>query len=128
MRTLCGLVLAGAMLPLLLANTSAPHRHLRLVRAEPAADSTLAASPTALRFFFSERPEIRATTIRLLADGTTAVELTEPRLDTSVTGLVIADLRSPVPTGTHLVAWRAMSRDGHIVTGEFRFTVRPADH
>jgi hypothetical protein len=99
-----------------------PVRHLRLVRSEPAADSTVT-NATAIRLWFSESPEIVATTIRVHDARKKPLPVTKPKLDERDPKLVVAAFESSPPPGTYTVVWRAMSKDGHAVPGEFVFSI-----
>lgn len=99
-------------------------RHLRLLRSEPSADTTLTAAPRELRLWFSQRPEIALTSARL-ARGNHQSSVGKAALrDTDREGvLVVMPIQDALTNGRYKVSWRAMASDGHVVTGEFNFTV-----
>ena len=99
--------------------------HLRLVRAEPAADSTVTVAPTEIRLFFSEAPQIRVTTVKLLDATSQEVTIGTAKADERDGKIVMAPITGTVAPGTWTVSWRTMARDGHVVSGDFRFTLRP---
>ena len=98
-------------------------RHLRLVRSAPAADSTLAAPPTAIRLWFSQAPELPVMSVRLTGPDGRAVALAPLQRDRGRDAPVVAPLRGRAGPGRYTVAWRTMANDGHVVRGTFAFTV-----
>jgi len=96
--------------------------HFRLERSAPEADSDIA-SPTEIRLWFSQSAQKGATSIRLLdADGALVVtgDL-QSSDDHSVHAVAITE---PLVPGSYTVAWRSMAADGHVVRGDFAFTVQ----
>jgi methionine-rich copper-binding protein CopC len=122
---LCSLT---ALLAVVLPLHSAPlARHTRLVRSEPAADSTLRQAPTAIQLWFNEAVPLAATRVRLLDAAGTAVALAPLRRDSaSASQPVSAALSTALANGSYRVEWVTASRDGHAVSGRFAFTVRVA--
>ncbi len=113
---LAGIVLGG----LTPATDSA--MHFRLDRSAPAADSVVP-PPAEVRLWFSQGAQEDATTIRVLDAGgdpleTGALSSTEDRTEHAVA------LPGTLPDGPYTVAWRSMAADGHVVRGDFVFTVR----
>lgn len=104
---------------------AAPHlRHFELRRSMPAADTALDASPERIQLWFSQEPQTEGARIRLV-DGTGELVELGP---TAVVPDTATSLRAAVPTvlapGPYTVHWRAMARDGHVVTGEIPFSIR----
>ena len=96
--------------------------HLRLERSEPGADSVVT-SPSEIRLFFSQSTQEGATSIRLLDSAgepvpTGRVEAFE---DLAVHAVAV---EHELESGRYTVAWRTMAQDGHVVRGDFAFTVR----
>ncbi len=102
--------------------------HLHLVRSEPSANDTVAAAPAALKFWFSERPELAVTSVKLTTAAGAAVALAPLAADTGKTAPVVASVRGKVAAGTYDVAWRTTATDGHPSSGHFAFVVTPAAH
>ncbi len=97
------------------------HAHLR--RSEPGANARLESSPSAIRLWFSERPELPFTRIQLRAADSTDVPLgTLARMSDDPLGVW-----TPIPTslaaGTYTVIWRTAAADGHATAGRFTFIV-----
>jgi putative copper export protein/methionine-rich copper-binding protein CopC len=115
-----GLVLSGlAILALPVALLA--HTHLR--RSSPAADERLATAPTEIRLWFSERPQVGFSRLRLVgadsADqslGAVAVMPQDPL------GLVAA-VPGPLAPGRYAVIWQTAGADGHIIRGRYTFAL-----
>jgi hypothetical protein len=120
-------VVAVAALGLAALAAAPALKHTRLKRSEPMADSTVAVPPRAIRLWFSEPVQISVTTVRLTEGiaGSTArvIETTPPHMDSGADAPVIAEIRGPMALGRFNVAWHTMSRDGHAVSGTFKFSV-----
>jgi copper resistance protein C len=97
--------------------------HLHLVRSEPAANDTVTAAPAALKFWFSERPELAITTVKLTTSAGTAVPLAPLAVDTGANGPLVAGIRGALAKGTYVVMWRTTATDGHPASGKFDFVV-----
>jgi len=111
---------------LLLAATAAPGiatAHALLRGSDPASGSTLGNAPAAITLTFTEAPDVRLTSAKVLdstgvdhASGPPAAVLGD---DTSVT-VPVGDL----PDGGYTVTWRTVSSvDGHLSAGSFVFGV-----
>jgi copper resistance protein C len=115
-----GCVTAG-----MLAWTGAALGHAKLLRAEPAAGSTVKAAPRVVRATFNDELDPRRSTMtvtdartRRVDDGKGGVDLDD--LDRKT---MIARLRAVGP-GTYTVHWKAVSADDqNVAQGTFRFTV-----
>jgi len=100
--------------------------HARLLRSSPAASSRLDASPSAVSLWFSERPELRFTTISLLDSAGAAMPLGPVSVSAEGAMGVTAPLSAPLANGTYTVVWRTAASDGHATNGRFTFSVRSA--
>lgn len=106
------LLAAAIMLPL----------HLKLDKSDPKADSTLAASPKAVSLWFSQEVELPATKISLTDAG--KKEIATKALAKAEDGAVVAGLSGPLSAGKYTVSWRTMAKDGHVIKGDFSFSVK----
>jgi methionine-rich copper-binding protein CopC len=100
--------------------------HLRLLRSDPAADTTLAAAPTAIRLWFTEAPQIAVTTVALKNAAGAAITTAKPTRAADKDAPVVAIVQGTLAPGAYHVAWKTMSHDGHAVSGEFNFTLKSA--
>ena len=103
-----------------LAAWSAPF-HLHLLKSTPAKNETVATAPDSIRLWFSQAPELKLTTVKVTGPGTAAVELAP--LAKGDSALVIAGVKGQMAAGAYSVAWRTMSKDGHVVSGSFAFKI-----
>ena len=118
-RRLASLVAAAAALFAVTA-WSAPF-HLHLVKSVPAANATVGAAPDSIRLWFSQAPELKLTSVKVTGPRTTAVPIAP--LAARDSALVVAPVKGKMAAGSYTVAWRTMSKDGHVVRGTFAFTV-----
>lgn len=98
--------------------------HLRLLRSEPAANARLAAAPTQVKLWFSQRAELAVTSIKLRSgSGATAVErVLAPLSRASANDAPItANVGAALAPGHFEVVWRTMARDGHVLNGVIPF-------
>ena len=98
--------------------------HVTLVSSQPAAGSTLAASPTSLRLEFSEPVEPAVAHVSIVAPDGRSTALTVAS-DPHDVHFIVATL-SGLGSGTFRVTWHVLSEDGHPVGGSFVFTVDSA--
>src|SRR4026209_174851 len=92
--------------------TTAFAMHLRLVKSVPASGQIVTEKPVEIRLWFSQKPEVGLTTVRLLREDSTAIEIgnvvaTEDSLSVRV------PLDKALVAGTYIVSWRSVSKDGH---------------
>jgi len=121
LAVLAGLALAGPE-----AADSRDPLHLQLDRSAPEAESTVA-SPSEIRLWFSQAPQASGTSLRLIQSGQ-PLEIGERKLDPDDATVYVASVETSLAPGTYTVAWRAMAADGHVVRGEFPFTVQADLH
>ena len=97
--------------------------HARLRRSEPSAEARLATAPTSLRLWFTERPELSFTRIRLRGPDSSDVALgVLERMADDPTGVMLP-IATTLRRGTYTVSWRTAAADGHATTGSFSFDV-----
>jgi hypothetical protein len=97
--------------------------HLHLLRSEPSANDTVATAPAAIKFWFSERPELAITMVKLTTSAGTTVPLAPLAVDTGANSPLVAGVRGTLAKGTYMVMWRTTATDGHPASGRFDFVV-----
>jgi copper transport protein len=97
--------------------------HARLVRSTPAANSRDEVSPTSLSLWFSERPELRFTRLRLLDSSGTEIRLGAVANVVGDRMGVTATIDQQLTPGKYTVAWTTAAADGHPIKGRYSFTV-----
>ncbi len=96
--------------------------HGALKRSDPAANTTLATAPTAIRLTFTEPAELAVGRIELTGSDGRSVALSPVRHGDSVT-VMLADILGALRSGRYTVAWQVAGRDGHPVRGTFSFAI-----
>ncbi len=98
--------------------------HTRLESSVPAADEVLSAPPERfeLRFSGPVNDALSVVVLTYPSGDSVSLDVSSPEADAKV---LIADT-PPLEQGEHLVRWRTVSADGHLVDGEFRFTLAGA--
>ncbi|MCY4645293.1 MAG: copper resistance protein CopC [Gammaproteobacteria bacterium] len=117
--------LAGCTLLLVLVLTGALDHlalHFSLSKSEPAAEAAVS-PPEELRLWFTQAPQDKSTSIRLLA-GDTLVETGPAIPDSEDDKVYSVAVERTLEQGAYNIAWRAMAADGHVVRGEIPFTVQ----
>ena len=104
-------------------------RHLKLIRSEPLANAKLASSPTQVKLWFTQRPELTVTSIKVkTGSGATVVEraLAPLSRETAAASPIVAPVGAALAPGHYEVVWRTMARDGHVLNGVIPFDVAAA--
>ncbi len=123
-RALLALVIVGAPLA-----AGAAMLHLKLSRSEPSANAVLTAPPTQIKLWFTQKPELSVTSIKVKSGtGASAVERAlAPLARAEATNAPItASVGAALAPGHYEVVWRTMARDGHVLNGVIPFDVRAA--
>lgn len=110
------IVLAATFVPAVLAAPA--FAHATLISSSPTEGQHLASLPTEVRFEFNQEMSAPAYVIVTAPDGTSVT-----RGDPQVDGPVVSQAISDGPDGAYTMAYRAVSADGHPITGEIAFTV-----
>jgi methionine-rich copper-binding protein CopC len=115
--------IVGALL-VVVATSGFAAFHTHLKRALPANGAHLTTAPTSIQLWFSERPELAVTTVKLKSARGSAVALGKLSMaDASDTAAVVAPVTGTLAPGQYSVTWRVMARDGHPAHGTFGFTI-----
>jgi len=104
-----------------LLGTASLSAHSELERAEPAADSTVSASPREVAIWFTQTLEPAFSAITVQNAAGQRVDAGASR----VTGNQIRVPLKPIGAGTYRVNWRVLSVDTHRTQGSYRFHVKP---
>ena len=119
------LIFAAALLTAGAATATAADAafHFALSRSVPAADAAVP-SPSEVRLWFTQVAQPGSVAIRLVNPGGDAVETGEPVPNEDDGQVYHVDVTSKLPAGAYTVSWRGIGDDGHVVRGDFRFSVR----
>lgn len=93
--------------------------HTVLRRSLPAANARVAMAPDTARLWFTERPELAVTTLRLVRGTDTVALAPLAFLADSSVGAALP----PLEAGRYLLLWRTTGADGHPRVGRIPFTV-----
>ena len=114
------LVALGAQTTAQAESTAVPHFDLN--KSAPEAGATVA-SPSEVRLWFTEQPEDGTTSIRLLDGDGEPIHTMDVAQDAEDGRVFSVSLHGELPAGGYSVVWRAMGDDGHVVRGDYSFTV-----
>ena len=115
MRKLLAVALLALALP------AAASAHATLTKTEPAIGKRVERSPSLVRLYFDQSVDVLPSAIRVydakgrVRSGRTLASADKRTIDAPV---------SRLPRGGYTVRWRAVSADGHVVSGVFTFGVR----
>lgn len=99
--------------------------HATLLFTTPAIDGTVPTAPRSVSLVFNEPVSLTATPLRVQDGAGRMVRLGRARL-AKRHHEVVAVVTTPIRPGVYTVRWSALSSDGDIVGGEFRFGVGAA--
>jgi methionine-rich copper-binding protein CopC len=111
---------------LLIALGATADLHFALSRSEPEADAIVTSAPE-IRLWFTEAAQEGSVGVRLLTADSTVVETSPATRDRADERVYSISVPNPLGGGRYTVAWRGIGDDGHVVTGSYAFTVRPAE-
>jgi methionine-rich copper-binding protein CopC len=109
-------------LGLLTTGLDAAHAHAFLDSAAPPVGSTVQASPTEVKIWFTRKIVSAGTNIKVFDDAGAEVDLKDDKLDSGDPFLMIVSVPK-LKAGPYKVIWNAVCLDTHHTTGTFTFTV-----
>jgi len=95
--------------------------HTKLEKSEPSAGATVTAAPKQIQLWFNEKLDVAVSKVELTSPSG-KVDLGPPHVmgDRSL----MAAISGRVADGAYTVAWQTAGDDGHVVKGDFTFTVK----
>jgi len=96
--------------------------HFGLARSAPEADATVP-SVDEVRMWFTQVPQEGSLSVRLVDPAGDLVETGELGNDPDDGKIAFLPIEQPLESGAYTVAWRGIGDDGHVVRGDFTFTV-----
>jgi methionine-rich copper-binding protein CopC len=122
MRRLAALLVSVIVLgPLAILAASPAAAHAVLLSTDPSAGSSVASAPQAVRLTFNEHPRGQFSEVHVTGpDGKRRDDGPVQVVDDVVT----ERLAGTRPAGTYVVDWRVVSADGHVVSGQYRYTAK----
>jgi methionine-rich copper-binding protein CopC len=108
-----------------LALASSAGAHSLLLRSAPAADSTLAGSPSMIVLTFTEAPDPNLSLVEIVDSRAHPVAgVSKPRSIPGRPNELQVTLGHPLPKGVYTVNWRSVSTvDGHVSADSFAFGI-----
>jgi methionine-rich copper-binding protein CopC len=98
--------------------------HMKATKLEPAANSSLTASPARVQVWFTQAPDPKVSKLELAGPAgavkLTALQITKERS-------IVASVDGTLTDGRYTVRWQSAGDDGHIQKGEYAFTIKRAD-
>jgi methionine-rich copper-binding protein CopC len=101
---------------------AAAHLHFGLSKSAPEADAAVAEIEE-VRLWFTQVPQDNSVSIRLIDAEGEAMETGDASRDAEDGKVFSVQLNGGLPTGAYTVAWRGIGDDGHVVRGDFAFSV-----
>jgi methionine-rich copper-binding protein CopC len=99
--------------------------HFELKTSAPRADSTVAPTST-VQLWFTQVPQAGTTQIRVMK-GEVVVPMSDAAPDPEDPKSYLVTIERPLSPGAYRVMWRSMAADGHVVDGDFGFTIAAAE-
>jgi copper resistance protein C len=116
------LLAAGALALSLVALPASAHTVL--ISADPAIDSTVVALPSTVSLTFADELVALGDSNSISVTDESGTELTSGKAE--VSGAVLSiNLEASDATGVIKVDYRAVAADGHVIKGDYQFTVSP---
>ena len=116
---------AAAVLATALALPGAASAHAYLVSTAPVASGVLNAPPKTVALTYDEAVEPRFAIISVTSAAGTQETTAAVRRSPANPDTLVVPLRPGLPQGWYLIYWRAISVDGHPVSGAFTYAVGP---
>ena len=116
-------IIAGLLFAL--SSAMAVYAHPQIVSVEPAPNARLEQAPERVRITFNEPIEDAFASIQVLDATGRAVDRGDGRRAQDDPTTLSASL-PPLEPGVYTVVWQAVGRDGHLVKGNFAFTIAGA--
>ena len=97
--------------------------HAQLDTSSPAPSAVLESAPSEVRLYFNEPMTPVARSIEIYNQEGQRIVLGEALLSPDDPSVLIAGDVPDIPDGLYVVAWRAVSNDGHVVEGAYTFQI-----
>lgn len=97
--------------------------HFGLRTSAPEADAVVEEAPTEVRLWFTEVPQENSVAVRLLDAASDPIETGDLVQDEEDARAFAVPVASTLEAGAYTVVWRGVGADGHVVRGDFSFTV-----
>lgn len=119
---LASVAIAAVAAAVLTAPAAAHSLHFELARSVPAAGATVE-NVSEVRLWFTEAPQDSTVAVHLIDAEGDLLDTPAPAPDPEDEKVRFVPLPNGLTSGHYTVAWRGMGDDGHVVRGEFAFSV-----
>jgi methionine-rich copper-binding protein CopC len=117
-------LLSAAMIVAVAATAAPAATHFAVVKSTPTSNQTVAESPKRIQIWFSQVPVEAVSQIKLAAADKSEVALGKVVADKESKS-IYADVTGALRPGAHVATWRSAGDDGHVQTGQIKFTFKP---
>lgn len=97
-------------------------RHFDLARSTPEAGAVVS-EVSEIRMWFTQEPQDGSLSARLVNGAGDLVDVPSVQEDGADGRVFFIPLADGLPDGTYRVRWRGIGQDGHVVRGDFGFTL-----
>jgi methionine-rich copper-binding protein CopC len=98
--------------------------HFAIVKSTPSSNQTVAESPKRIQIWFSQVPVEAVSQMTLAGADKAEVPLGKVVAD-KASKSIYADVTAALKPGAYVASWRSAGDDGHVQTGEIKFTFTP---
>jgi methionine-rich copper-binding protein CopC len=114
--------LAAVLIALLSPAVAYTDVHFALRRSAPAADEILDASPKKLQVWFSQVPAAGVSQLGLMTAEEKPIDVPKSSIDKESMSISV-EIKDPLAAGAYIMAWRGAGDDGHVLSGQIKFTI-----
>jgi methionine-rich copper-binding protein CopC len=97
--------------------------HITLSASIPADGQTVSGDVKEIRLVFSGAPLLRGASVRIVTASRSLVRSSPPAADPDDPKQLFTQIERALPPGSYVIQWRCIADDGHVMRGDFRFTV-----
>src|SRR5436190_2523799 len=105
-------------------SVAAAQAHAHLKSSDPAADSTLTASPTAIHLTFEMRIVAKFSGAKVVDAAGKEMALGTATLDPQDANGLVVPVSAQLSPGEYTVEWHVVAVDSHRMTGSFKFRIK----
>jgi methionine-rich copper-binding protein CopC len=116
--------LPAAFIVALIAVAAPAATHFAVVKSTPSSNQTVIESPKRIQIWFSQVPVEAVSQLKLTGADKADVALGKVVADKESKS-IYADIPAALKPGAYVASWRSAGDDGHVQTGEIKFTFKP---
>ena len=116
--------LSASVIVALIAIAAPAATHFAVVKSTPSSNQTVTESPKRIQIWFSQVPVEAVSQIKLAGADKAEVALGKVVADKESKSIA-ADVTAALKPGAYVASWRSAGDDGHVQTGELKFTFTP---